>query len=117
VKEKRSKYIILLFVVVFIWQIIGISLISIHTLSKTTNYQVENQSFSDKETKHSEIYSLEFANMVAEETDELFELELDKPYTDENSWDFSKRTRFNLTSRLYKNTFIDLPYSPPELTV
>jgi hypothetical protein len=117
VKEKRSKYIILLFVVVFIWQIIGISLISIHTLSKTTNYQVENQSFSDKETNHSEIYSLEFANMVAEETDELFELELDKPYSDENSWNFSKCTCFILACRFYKNIFIDLPDSPPELTV
>lgn len=116
-KEKRSKNIILLFVVVFIWQIIGISIISIHTLSKTTLYLSETPSFSDKQTNHSEIYSFEFVNMVAEETDELFELELDKSYMHENSWDFSTKTCFNHENRFYKNIYIELPYSPPELTV
>jgi hypothetical protein len=117
VKEKRGNHIILLFAFVFIWQIIGISIISIHTLSKPTQFQSETSSFSDKQTNHSEIFSLEFANMVAEETDELFELELGKYHEHENSWDFSTKTCFNQTSRFYKNTYIELPYSPPELTV
>ncbi len=115
--EKKKTFMIRLCALLFIWQIIGVSVFSILTISinlKSTNNMLV---FSEKDAKQAEFYSLELSSVIAEEVDELFEIEVEK--TKDNSLEliFSKKLFFKLNQKKYQNIFIDLPFSPPETRV
>ncbi len=101
----------------FIWQIIGVSLFSIFTISINDTSTNDMLVYSQKNSRQTELYSLELTTIIAEEVDELFEIEIEKPKDDSIDIQFSPRKSFNLYQKIYQKIFIDLPFSPPEVAV
>jgi hypothetical protein len=101
----------------FMWQVIGVSMFSVFTFSMNETSSNNMVVYSEKNSKQTEFYSLELTTIIAEEVDELFEIEIEQTQDDSIDIQFSPQKCFNLYQKIYQKIFIDLPFSPPEVAV
>ena len=112
--EKKKTFMIRLCTLLFMWQIIGVSMFSVFVISTHETRTNDMLVYSEKDSKQERFYSLELSSIIAEEVDELFEIEIEKNNDNSIDMELSTLTCFNLYQNIYQIIFIDLPFSPPE---